>query len=275
MEMRDLSTLWKGVMPMRSRSLAIRAVVFAWSAAFSVTGFAACDAKSGPKTAALVELYTSEGCSSCPPADRQLSRLRQALDPAAEIVPLALHVGYWDYIGWKDPYAQGAFGERQSALVRAGGQNTVYTPQFFVGGAELRSWRGGLRDQVRQVNALPAAATIRVQAGPAANGALALSAEVTAPAAVGPAALYLALTESGLVSKVTNGENSGATLAHDHVVRAWFGPITLQDGAVQTRREIVLPLAWNRAKMEVVAFVQDQRSGRVLQALGARQCAGS
>ncbi|MDP2640606.1 MAG: DUF1223 domain-containing protein [Betaproteobacteria bacterium] len=129
--------------------------------ALAPAAFAACDARSGPKTAALVELYTSEGCSSCPPADRQLSRLRQMLDPAAEVVPLALHVGYWDYIGWKDPYAQAAFGERQSGLVRAGQQNTVYTPQFFVGGTELRSWRGGLRDQVRQLNALPAATLSR------------------------------------------------------------------------------------------------------------------
>ena len=258
---------------MRIRSFAIRTIAIALSASLPTAGFAACDAKSGLNTAALVELYTSEGCSSCPPADRQLSRLRQALDPAAVAVPLALHVGYWDYIGWKDPYAQSAFGERQSALVRANRQKTVYTPQFFVGGAELRAWRGGLREQVRELNAQPATASIRVQAAQAANGALALSAEASAAAA--PAALYLALTESGLVSSVTNGENSGATLAHDHVVRAWIGPIALQGGAVQTQREIALPAAWNRAKLEVVAFVQDQQSGRVLQALSARQCAGS
>ena len=260
---------------MRSRSLAIRAVVIAWSAALSATGFAACEARSGPRTAALVELYTSEGCSSCPPADRQLSRLRQALDPAAEIVPLALHVPYWDYIGWKDPYAQDAFGERQDWLVRSNLQKTVYTPQFFVGGAELRSWQGALREEVRQLNARPAEATIRVRASTSAGGALTLSADATAAAASAPAALYLALTESGLTSSVTRGENGGATLVHDHVVRAWVGPIELRSGAARTQREIVLPPAWNRAKLEVVAFVQDQRSGRVLQALSARQCAGS
>ncbi len=125
--------------------------VAAFSAALPVAAFAACDARSGQKTAALIELYTSEGCSSCPPADQQLSRLRQALDPAAEAVPLALHVDYWDYIGWKDPYAQAAFGERQNWLVQANQHKTIYTPQFFVGGTEVRSWRGGLREQVRQV----------------------------------------------------------------------------------------------------------------------------
>ncbi len=150
---------------MNSHGLAICLVAAASAAAMPLAAIAACDAQSGPNTAALVELYTSEGCSSCPPAEQQLHRLRQALDPAAEVVPLGLHVGYWDYIGWKDPYAQAAFGERQNWLVHANRQQTVYTPQFFIGGAELRSWRGALRDKVRQLNALPAAAAIHVRAG--------------------------------------------------------------------------------------------------------------
>jgi hypothetical protein len=260
---------------MSSLSFAVRAIAIALSGSMSAASFAACDARSGPMKAALVELYTSEGCSSCPPADRQLSRLREVLDPAAEVVPLALHVKYWDYIGWKDPYAQDHFGERQSWLVRANQRRTVYTPQFFVGGAELRSWRGGLRDQVRQLNAVPAAAAIRIRAGEAASGTLALSADATARAETGPAELTLAVAESGLVSKVTRGENGGATLAHDHVVRAWIGPIPLRDGAARVEREIALPTAWNRAKLEVVAFVQDRHSGAVLQALSASGCVGS
>jgi hypothetical protein len=270
---RDPPIHLNGALFMNSRRFAICILVAA--SALPAAGFAACDARSGPKTAALVELYTSEGCSSCPPADRQLSRLRQALDPAAEVVPLALHVGYWDYIGWKDMYAQGAFGERQSWLVHANHQMTVYTPQFFVGGTELRSWQGAMRDKVRQLNMLPAAAAIRVQAGPTASGALALRADATAPARADPAALYLALAESGLATKVTRGENGGVTLAHDHVVREWIGPIRLAGGSAQAQREIALPAAWNRARLEVIAFVQDERSGSVLQALSAQHCAGS
>ncbi|MGC2519651.1 MAG: DUF1223 domain-containing protein [Burkholderiales bacterium] len=260
---------------MISCSFAIRTLVAVSSAVLPAAGFAACDARSGPKTAALVELYTSEGCSSCPPADQQLSRLRQALDPAAEVVPLALHVGYWDYIGWKDRYAQAAFAERQSWLVRANQRKTVYTPQFFVSGTEHRSWQGALRDEVRQQNARPAAAAIHVQASIAPNGALALDAEATAQAGTDPAALYLALAESGLVSKVARGENSGATLAHDHVVREWIGPVRLSGGAARVQRDITLPAAWSRARLEVIAFVQDERTGSVLQAVSARQCAGS
>jgi hypothetical protein len=258
---------------MNSHRFRVSTLVAASLLALPATGFAACDARSGSKTAALIELYTSEGCSSCPPADQQLSRLRQALDPAAEVVPLALHVGYWDYIGWKDPYAQRSFDERQSWLVRANQQKIVYTPQFFVSGAELRSWRGALPDKVRQVNALPAAAGIRIHANVTSGGALALSAE--AHAGADPAALYLALAESGLTSKVTRGENGGATLAHDHVVRTWIGPIRLVAGAARVQREIDLPAAWNRARLDLVAFVQDERTGSVLQALNAKQCAGS
>ena len=260
---------------MNLRRIAVYTLVAASSLALPLTVFAACDVRSGPKTAALVELYTSEGCSSCPPADQQLSRLRQTLDPAALVVPLALHVGYWDYIGWKDPYAQGSFAERQSWLVHAKRQKVVYTPQFFVGGSELRSWRGALGDRVRQLKAVPAAADIRLRANIDANGTLALEAEATARNGVEPAALYLALAESGLVSTVTRGENSGATLAHDHVVREWIGPVRLKDGAARLERNIALPAVWKRARLELVAFVQGERSGDVLQALSANQCAGS
>ncbi len=223
----------------------------------------------------MVELYTSEGCSSCPPADRQLSILRQALDPTADVVPLALHVGYWDYIGWKDPYAQSAFGERQSWLARANRQRSVYTPQFFVGGVEPRAARVALRDEVRRLNATTAAAALRLQASLPPQGALALSAEATMRAGDDSAALYIAVAESGLVSKVARGENGGATLSHDHVVREWIGPIRLSAGTASVRREMVPPPAWNRTRLEIVAFVQDERSGRVLQTVSAKPCTGA
>ena len=232
---------------------------------------AACNAHSGARTTALVELYTSEGCSSCPPAERELARLREALDPDAAALALALHVGYWDYTGWKDPYAQAAFAERQGWLAHANRQPTLYTPEFFVGGAELGPRDGALRARVRRLNTKPAAAKIRLEAGIAADGALALVAE--ARAADEPAALYVALTESGLVSTVTRGENSGRRLEHDHVVRAWIGPVRLVDGRARLARAIALPAGWNRTQLELVAFVQDERSGTVLQALGARGCA--
>jgi len=258
---------------MDSRGFAVCVVAVAAAALLPAAASAGCDVRSGPNTAALIELYTSEGCSSCPPADRQLRHLRETLAPGAQAIPLALHVGYWDYIGWKDPYAQDGFDQRQSWLARANGQPTIYTPEFFVSGAELRSWRSALRERVRELNATPASADIHLRAGIAADDKLMLDAAATTREA--QAALYLALTENGLVSNVTRGENGGATLEHDHVVRAWMGPIRFSAGTARLQREIALPTAWKRPQLSVVAFVQDARSGKVLQALSAQQCTGS
>lgn len=235
---------------------------------------AACELASGKTTAALVELYTSEGCSSCPPADRKMRHLEEALDAGARAVPLALHVPYWDYIGWKDRFARPAFAERQEWLVHANGQRTLYTPQFFVNGAELRATRTSLREQVRKLNATAASADIRLSAAQPSPDVLRLSAQASAKPGSAPLALYLALTESGLVSKISRGENAGATLEHDHVVREWIGPISLAAGSARVQRDVRLSAAWNRSQLGLVAFVQDERTGHVLQALGGR-CTGS
>ncbi len=258
---------------MNPRALAVVTLLTASAAAAPVSGSLGCAAQSGPNTAALVELYTSEGCSSCPPADRQLSRLREALDPTAVVVPLSLHVDYWDYIGWKDPFAQGEFAKRQTWLAHANQQGFVYTPHFFVGGTELHSWPAELRDVVRRLNAQPAQARIRIEASLASDDALTVNADATTGVAGDHADLYLAVTENGLVSKVTRGENGGVTLAHDHVVRAWIGPIPLAGGEGRVQRQITLPASWNRSQLEVVGFVEDRGSGRVLQAVGAQHCA--
>ena len=260
---------------MNSRTFAVGTLLAMSAAALPAPAFAGCEAQSGPGTAALVELYTSEGCSSCPPADRQLSRLQQSLDASAVVVPLSLHVGYWDYIGWKDPFAQDSFAERQSWLTHANHQGVVYTPHFFVSGTELRGWQGSLRDEVRQLNAKPAGAQIKISADLASKDALTLTADATVHNAGDRVDLYLAVAENGLVSKVARGENGGATLAHDHVVRAWIGPIPLAGGEARVRRQIDLPASWNRSQLEFVAFVEDARTGRVLQAVGAKQCAKS
>lgn len=237
-----------------------------------VAALADCVARSGPATAALVELYTSEGCSSCPPADRQMSRLGQTLDPSASYVPLSLHVGYWDYIGWKDPYAQRAFNDRQARLVQANRQTTSYTPHYFVAGIERPGWQRSLRDDIATINAQPAAAQITLRAAPTADGRLRIQAESNLQRGASPASLYLGVTESGLVSKVTRGENAGSTLAHDHVLRELIGPVAFAAGAARSERELVLPADWSRRNLAVVAFVQDDGNGRVLQAVSARQC---
>jgi len=238
------------------------------------TAFAACNVHSGQRTAALIELYTSEGCSSCPPADQELTHLRGSLGPDAEEFALALHVNYWDSIGWPDPYAQGIFSERQRWLVQANHHGVVYTPHFFVSGTEQPPGEDTLREEVRRVNARPAQADIQLAANQASNGGLALEAVAHAPASTDPVALYLAIAESRLVSQVLRGENGGKTLTHDHVARIWLGPIAFSGGEARLHRETALPREANFAQLEVTAFVQDERTGRILQAVGLQPCTG-
>ena len=103
---------------------------------------ATCGARSGASTVALVELYTSEGCDSCPPADRWLAGAFRGNADTARAIPLAFHVDYWDRLGWKDRFASAAFTERQYAAMRANHTGFVYTPQVLVQGRDFSGWRG-------------------------------------------------------------------------------------------------------------------------------------
>ena len=239
-------------------------------------GFAACDVRSGPTKAALVELYTSEGCSSCPPADKRLSEFRPATRASDNVVPLSLHVDYWDALGWKDPYSQHRFGERQRWLVNANGHETVFTPHFFVSGKEVQDWRSDLSRELARVTAEPARAGIRLHAASAPGGTISIEGSVTAPSPGTKAAmvLFVAVTEDKLVSNISAGENRGVTLLHDHVVREWIGPIALRDGDNHFKRTVTVRHGWNEVHLGVAAFVQDTASGQVLQAVGASQCLG-
>ena len=233
-----------------------------------------CSAKSGPGTAALVELYTSEGCDSCPPADSWLRKLPDA--GAGGVVPLSFHVDYWDYIGWKDPFANPAFGARQRELAAITRARVVYTPQVTLAGRDYRSWGSGVRfaADVRAVNAVPARAEIALALAGSQPGSTELRASATVPKVEDrtDAALYVAVYENGLANRVTAGENRGATLHHDFVVREWWGPIALdRAGATELVRK---PAARGLANGGIAAFVQSRRTGEVLQALALPACKG-
>jgi len=234
--------------------------------------FAACDLKSGPHTNALVELYTSEGCSSCPPADKRLSALPSGEYGPGRLVPISLHVDYWDYIGWKEPFAQPRFSERQSWLVRANGHKTVFTPHFFVSGTEVRDWQADLNDELKRVTAQPPRADIHVRAEAGDPGTLSVTASATAARPDEKLGLFVALTEDKLTSSVSAGENRGVTLSHDHVVREWIGPIAFRAGRAGVTQSVPIRASWNSARLGIAAFVQDLRTGQVLQAAGASQC---
>lgn len=171
-----------------------------------------CEARSGSAAPAVVELYTSEGCSSCPPAEAWLNTLTGKPD----VVALAFHVNYWDYIGWTDRFATPATTARQRELARAHGPNGVYTPQMVLGGADWRGWGGGANVPApRNANA-PALHVVR-------DGDT-LTATVDAAAGSGSLGGYWAVLEDGIETKVRAGENAGRTLRHDGVVR-FYKPV--------------------------------------------------
>lgn len=226
-------------------------------AAVSLDGTAApatCTARSGARVPAVVELYTSEGCSSCPPAERWLGRLAGRDD----VIALAFHVDYWDGLGWKDRFARPQFTQRQEASRRTSGARFAYTPQVILDGRDTPAW------SALGPAALAGRADPLVALGLARDGA-ALRLDV-APAAGAPARItgFVAVVDNGLSTPVAAGENRGATLHEDAVVREllpWTadGPAHLAFASTTTPD----PGATRRW----IAVATDPATGRPLQAL--------
>lgn len=213
----------------------------------------ACAARSAERPLQLVELYTSEGCNACPPADRWLSSLRGR----AGVVAVAFHVDYWDQLGWPDRFASAANTTRQRAQAQRAGAGFVYTPQVLVDGRDWRRW--------------PALPTARDTAATVAltlsrSGPEAVQATLT-PLAGAPRhiTLWWAWLEDGHVTAVRSGENHGVTLRHDQVVRRW------QDlGIIGERRQWTLaaPRAGEAGRhARVLLAAADADTGATLQAL--------
>jgi hypothetical protein len=227
----------------------------------------ACVARSGEHRAVLLELYTSEGCDSCPPADRRLSQWKDQSGFAGRLVPLAFHVDYWDRLGWTDRYASPQYTQRQYAMAALARSRSVYTPQFLRNGRDWRS-AGSPLDGVGE---LPAGAAITLELGAAAGGQLAVGGTIATRTSGGE--VWLALYENNLESRVLAGENGGKLLRHDYVVRRLIGPLPPDaDGRLSLRQLFALEPGWKRADLGVVAFVQDKASGEIVQALQRHAC---
>ena len=233
-----------------------------------------CRATSASHAVALIELYTSEGCDSCPPADRWLSGLR--LDTGGDdAVALAFHVDYWDRLGWKDRFASAAFTKRQYEQAKRRRSDLVYTPQVLLQGRDFDAWRNGApAARIAAINTRPARASIELSVESAAAGTLAVDLQARVPEARdrAHAAIAIALTQSGLVSEVKAGENAGKRLAHDNVVRGWETGIPLGP-AGELKRSVRWSLPQERGPLAIVALVEDTDSGEVLQALALPLCA--
>jgi hypothetical protein len=231
---------------------------------------ASCSAKSGPQSMPLVELYTSEGCSSCPPADRWLSATFSRTAPRSSGIALAFHVDYWDRLGWKDRFATPAFTQRQYDGMRASGARFVYTPQVVVQGKDFPQWHSGSAiAALTAASAKPARAEIALVAERGEPGTILVkaTARVASAADRKGALLYVALADDGLASDVKAGENAGVRLVHDSVVRVFrAGPPSDANGEIRWDVKLPVPAESGNAST-VVAFVQNPAAGDVLQAL--------
>jgi hypothetical protein len=221
-----------------------------------------CSVRSGAQTVPLVELYTSEGCSSCPPADRWLTQRVRSEGDAVNW--LAFHVDYWDDLGWPDRFASAQYTERQRQRVGAHGDTTVYTPQVMVGEKMRTQWHSDASFARALANArTPAtvglALSLHLDAG---KLELRLGAARVEGRAATPATLWLAEAVDGQITDVRAGENGGVRLRHDRVVRKLWGPWPLGTAALSQRVQV--PAGSSSA--DFTAFVQDGQ-GRTLQSL--------
>lgn len=226
-----------------------------------------------PANPVIVELFTSEGCSDCPPADRLLYSLEQTQPvPGAEIIPLEQHVDYWDSEGWRDPFSSSRFTLRQKDYVYAFNLPTAYTPQVVVDGAAqfVGSDAHHLLPAIAQAARTPKANLQIQQRAGAASDPRTVPLSVNLKPASGwnakhGADVLLAITEDNLSSNVTAGENAGAHMVHLAVVRELrvLGRVD-SSGAFSAAPDLTLTSNWQRENLHVVAFMQDRSTKRIL-----------
>jgi len=222
----------------------------------------------------LVELFTSEGCSSCPPADALLSKLVNAETiPGVDVIALGEHVDYWNNLGWRDPYSKADFSQRQRDYSSAFNLKSVYTPQMIVDGHE--EFVGGDWNRAR-------AAIVKAAQTPKGHIDLTFPPEADLdqnspvrrlaiqvkdlPSRSDDADVLFAITENNLQTQVSRGENSGRYLHHSAVVRELnvIGHIVASDEAFVIERSINISPGWRTENLRVIAFVQERRSHRIL-----------
>ena len=220
----------------------------------------------------IVELFTSEGCSSCPPADQLLSNIeRQQPVAGVELIALGEHVDYWDSLGWKDRFSSALFTARQQEYGRVFRLDSVYTPQVVVNG-QAQALGSDWRDVQKAVRS--AAEGPKATVGISLTGYDSLSFRIdNLPAGTRGADILLAVTESDIESAVERGENKGRRLRHSAVVRSLtsLGRFDAKkDNAYSAEARLNLNPQWNRRNLRLVLFVQDRTSLRILGAASIR-----
>lgn len=228
----------------------------------SVAAVAETQFESDVQQVTLLELYTSEGCSSCPRADAWLRDLKNRNDLWKSFVPVAFHVDYWDYLGWQDKFGRRQFSERQRAYGDKWNAGSIYTPEFVVNGAE---WRGWLKSKSSPQKSSETVGKLRAIVG--ADGRVSIEYKPTHPStkAVIARIAFLGFDRS---SQVSAGENSGSRLVHDFVVEA-LKEIELNDekGRLRAETNLTIP-AKGPGQTAVAIWVEQKGDPTPLQATG-------
>jgi len=227
-------------------------------------------ATSASKPVVIVELFTSEGCSSCPPADLLLAELSGREVSGADVVVLSEHVDYWNHLGWRDPFSSPVFSARQQAYGELFKLQTVFTPQIIVDG--LSSLDAASDREVRRMIAYAAEqpkAAVSIERKE--DGRVSVKVNGLGDVKVERADVFLALTESGISSSVAHGENAGRTLRHTGVVRSLTRLVEIEAkrGAYVADLQLKVENNWKRHNTRAVIFVQDQKTRRII---GAAAC---
>lgn len=213
----------------------------------------------------VVELFTSEGCSSCPPADKQLEFLaRQQPVTNADIIALAFHVDYWDNASWRDPFSSPLFTQRQELYVRQLKLDSAYTPQMVVGGTINLVGSDGNRALTAVMESVRAASgTVK-----SAIEGEKVKLDISDLPKHGAATVYIAATEDNLKSNVSGGENAGSKFVHTSVVRELKPVATISgtDSAFSVAAELPFSQSWKRADVRYVAIVQDNTDRKIIAA---------
>jgi hypothetical protein len=214
----------------------------------------------------VVELFTSEGCSSCPPADQLLSQLEKSQPLAGiEIIALGEHVDYWNDLGWPDRFATRAFTARQQEYGRKLVLESVYTPQMVVNGQAEFSGGDAGRAQ-REIKKAAEGPKARVDVRLLGGDMVKLNVE-SLPQGTREAEVLLAVTETNLETNVQRGENHGRLLRHASVVRSLTSLAkidTRKSGAYTAEVKVGIAPEWRRENVSVVVFVQDRSSGKIV-----------
>lgn len=219
--------------------------------------------KAKDKPLVLVELFTSEGCVSCPPADRVLAQLeKNQPNPDAEIVTLAMHVDYWNNIAWKDRFSSAMFSQRQMIYGQKFKINSVYTPQMIVDGTK-QFVGSNLNEANKFISESAKIPKANVELSQSDNN---LKISISDVPKHTDATVFLAIAEDNLSTKVGGGENGGRTLEHSSVVRDLkpLGRILETDNKFETATVLQLQPDWKRENLKVVIFIQENQSRKII-----------